>query len=133
MPASPEQREHAVERASRIFAVIRDAADRNQRCPSNAVLAERFGVGTTVIVNHHQNKQGGFRGSTAIRAAFDLEWAFTRLDDEDGVRFGLLRPGSTGTAVVTVQGGGGFLNAWLDLDGNGTADLEIQFSDMVIE
>lgn len=51
MTASPEQREHAVERASRIFAVIRDAADRGLRCPSNAVLAERFGVGTTVIVN----------------------------------------------------------------------------------
>lgn len=27
MSPSPEQREHAVERASRIFAVIRDAAD----------------------------------------------------------------------------------------------------------
>lgn len=40
-------------------------------------------LGTTVIVNHHQNKQGGYRGSTAIRAAFDLEWAFSRLDDED--------------------------------------------------
>lgn len=51
MAASPEQREHAVERASRIFAVIRDAAERNQRCPSNAILAERFGVGATAIVN----------------------------------------------------------------------------------
>lgn len=51
MPASAEQREHAVERASRIFAVIRDAAERGERCPTNAVLAERFGVGTTVIVN----------------------------------------------------------------------------------
>jgi hypothetical protein len=37
---------------------------------------------TTVIVNHHQNKAGGFRGSTAIRAAFDLEWAFSRTDDD---------------------------------------------------
>lgn len=51
MSASPEKREHAVERASRIFAVIRDAAERGERCPTNAVLAERFGVGTTVIVN----------------------------------------------------------------------------------
>jgi len=40
-------------------------------------------TGTTVVVNHHQNKGGGFRGSTAIRAAFDLEWAFTRTDDDD--------------------------------------------------
>lgn len=51
MSASAGQREHAVERASRIFAVIRDAADRGEQCPSNATLAERFGVGTTVIVN----------------------------------------------------------------------------------
>ena len=39
---------------------------------------------TTVLANHHQNKLGGFRGSTAIRAAFDLEWAFQRTDDPDG-------------------------------------------------
>lgn len=51
MSASVEQREHAVERASRIFAFIRDAADRGERCPSNAVLAERFGCGTPTIVN----------------------------------------------------------------------------------
>ncbi len=40
-------------------------------------------TGTTIVVNHHQNKGGLFRGSTAIRAAFDLEWAFTRTDDDD--------------------------------------------------
>lgn len=51
MSASPEQREHAVERASRIFAIIRDAADRGECCPSNAILAQRFGVGSSVIVN----------------------------------------------------------------------------------
>lgn len=51
MTASPEQREHAVERASRIFVVIRDAAERGERCPSNAILAERFGVGTQTIVS----------------------------------------------------------------------------------
>lgn len=39
---------------------------------------------TALLVNHHQNKLGGFRGSTAIRAAFDLEWAFQRTDDPDG-------------------------------------------------
>ena len=38
---------------------------------------------TTIIVNHHMNRGGSFRGSTAIRAAFDLEWSFTRTDDGD--------------------------------------------------
>jgi hypothetical protein len=47
---------------------------------------------TTVIVNHHHNKGGGFRGSTAILAAFDLEWAFTRDDPEgEGSPRGTLR------------------------------------------
>jgi hypothetical protein len=40
-------------------------------------------TGTTIILNHHQNKGGGFRGSTAILAAADLEWAFTRTDEDD--------------------------------------------------
>jgi hypothetical protein len=40
-------------------------------------------AGTTVLVNHHQNRGGTFRGSTAIRAAFDLEWAFSRTDGAD--------------------------------------------------
>jgi hypothetical protein len=47
---------------------------------------------TTILVNHHQNKAGTFRGSTAIRAAFDLEWAFTRDDAaEQGPAKGSLR------------------------------------------
>ena len=40
-------------------------------------------TGTTIVVDHHQNRGGSFRGSTAIRAAFDLEWEFTRTDDDD--------------------------------------------------
>jgi len=50
-------------------------------------------TGTTVLVNHHQNRSGTFRGSTAIRAAFDLEWAFARTDgdDEEGDPTGTLR------------------------------------------
>lgn len=40
-------------------------------------------TGTTILVNHHQNRGGTFRGSTAIRAAFDLEWALTRTDADD--------------------------------------------------
>ena len=38
---------------------------------------------TTILVNHHMSKAGGFRGSTAIRAAADLEWAFTRSSEGD--------------------------------------------------
>src|SRR5215213_344273 len=41
---------------------------------------------STVLLNHHQNKAGGFRGSTAILAACDLEWAFTRTDTSDDTR-----------------------------------------------
>jgi hypothetical protein len=37
---------------------------------------------TMVMVTHHQNRAGSFRGSTAIRAAFDLEWEFTRTDGD---------------------------------------------------
>lgn len=46
-----------------------------------------------IVVNHHQNRGGTFRGSTAIRAAFDLEWAFNRTDagDEAGDPKGTLR------------------------------------------
>jgi hypothetical protein len=36
----------------------------------------------TLLVSHHMNKANGFRGSTAIRAAFDVEWAFIRTDRE---------------------------------------------------
>jgi hypothetical protein len=37
---------------------------------------------TVVMLTHHQNKAGSFRGSTAIRAAFDLEWSFARTDGD---------------------------------------------------
>lgn len=49
MPASPEQHEHAVQRASKIFAVIKQAAERGEACPTNAILAERFGCGRARI------------------------------------------------------------------------------------
>ena len=53
---------------------------------------------TTIIVNHHQSKAGGFRGSTAIRAACDVELAFTRPDEAstDGLRGGLRVEGRHG-------------------------------------
>lgn len=49
MSASAEKREHAVERSSRIFAIIKDAAARGDTCPTNATLAERFDCGPSVI------------------------------------------------------------------------------------
>lgn len=49
MTASANQTEHAVERSSRIFAIVKEAASRGERCPSNAVLAERFNCGTAAI------------------------------------------------------------------------------------
>ncbi len=51
-----------------------------------------------IVLNHHQNKGGSFRGSTAIRAAFDQEWSFRRTDTE-GVTSG---EGASG--VITIDG-----------------------------
>lgn len=36
--------EHAVERAAKIFTLIKQAAQRGEVCPTNAILGERFGV-----------------------------------------------------------------------------------------
>lgn len=49
MTPSTSSSQHAIERSTRIFEVIKDAATRGERCPSNAVLAERFSCGTTAI------------------------------------------------------------------------------------
>jgi hypothetical protein len=38
---------------------------------------------TSIVLVHHMNKNGTFRGSTAIRAACDSEWAFARSDFGD--------------------------------------------------
>lgn len=37
---------------------------------------------TTIVLNHHHRKSGGPRGSTAILAACDLGWTFSRTDEE---------------------------------------------------
>ena len=54
-------------------------------------LAHTFNV--ALVVNHHQNKGGGSRGSTAIRAAFDQTLSFRRPEHEpdDGPPSGTLR------------------------------------------
>ncbi|HMO65540.1 MAG TPA: GEVED domain-containing protein [Verrucomicrobiota bacterium] len=41
-------------------------------------------------------------------------------DDEDGVVFGTLSAGETGTITVTVSGGSGLLNAWIDWNNDGS-------------
>lgn len=51
MAASIASQEHAVERAAKIFALLKQAAVRGQKCPTNATLAERFGCGTATIAN----------------------------------------------------------------------------------
>jgi hypothetical protein len=37
---------------------------------------------TAIVLAHHMSRQGQSRGSTAIRASADQEWAFTRTDDD---------------------------------------------------
>lgn len=46
---------------------------------------------TAIVLTHHQNKGGAFRGSTAIRAACDMEIAFSRPDGDDPTPKGTLR------------------------------------------
>lgn len=49
MPASIEAQEHAVDRAAKVFALVKQAALRRLPCPSNADLAERFAVKPNTI------------------------------------------------------------------------------------
>lgn len=44
MPASAQQQEHAVERAGRLFKIIKVCADSAEPLPSTPILARRFGV-----------------------------------------------------------------------------------------
>jgi hypothetical protein len=57
--------------------------------------------GAALVVNHHQNKGQEFRGSTAIRAAFDQEWAFHRTDRSAADGGG---EGGRVAGVLTVEG-----------------------------
>ena len=50
MSASTDQREHAVARARRILDLLKQAADHDDEGPSNALLAERVGYGSTSSV-----------------------------------------------------------------------------------
>lgn len=49
MPASQASQEHAVARAGKIYAIVKGCAERGEVCPTNAILAERFGCGQARI------------------------------------------------------------------------------------
>lgn len=51
MPASSKQQEHAVERAGKIFTVLKQCAAQKLPCPSYVTLARRYGVQTRTIKN----------------------------------------------------------------------------------
>lgn len=59
---------------------------------------------TALVVTHHQRKAGGFRGSTAIKAAFDAEWSLSSdAADSDGPPGGMLRVEGRHGPRVTVR------------------------------
>ena len=49
---------------------------------------EDFGA-CTIIVIHHNNKSGSFRGTSAIKAAVDETWNMTRLDNKQIAELGI--------------------------------------------
>lgn len=51
MPASTQAQQHAVERAAKIFTILKRCADSNLSVPSNVDLARRFGVRAPAINN----------------------------------------------------------------------------------
>jgi hypothetical protein len=54
---------------------------------------------TTVMIIHHANKQGGFRGTSAIRDAVDETWALKRPSKEQAER----DPSASNTRFITVE------------------------------
>lgn len=66
--------------------------------------------GATIMVIHHANKTGGFRGTTAIRDAVDETWALRKPTDKDGVpqhcriiTIEKSRSGRSGTSLIMRQ------------------------------
>jgi hypothetical protein len=65
-------------------------------------LARRNGVdfgACTIIVIHHNNRNGSFRGTSAIRAAVDETWNMQKLEGKQLAELGL----SDNTRIVTVE------------------------------
>ena len=64
---------------------------------------------TTILIIHHANKNGGFRGTSAIRDAVDETWALSKPSEEETARIGKFsrlitieksRQGRMGTQLV---------------------------------
>ena len=64
---------------------------------------------TTILIIHHANKNGGFRGTAAIRDAVDETWALTKPTEEQSATLGKYsrlitieksRSGRSGTSLV---------------------------------
>lgn len=51
MPASKQHQEHAVDRAARLYTVLKQCADSNVAAPDLKTLSQRFSVGPRVIAN----------------------------------------------------------------------------------
>lgn len=49
MPASPEQREHSLERTAKVFEIVKRAAELGEPCPTNKLMAERLGCSSVRI------------------------------------------------------------------------------------
>lgn len=47
------QQETAVDRASKLYAILKGCAERNETCPANTVMAERFGVKPNSVVSYY--------------------------------------------------------------------------------
>jgi len=65
-------------------------------------LARRNGVdfgACTIIVIHHNNRNGSFRGTSAIRAAVDETWNMQKVEGKQLAELGL----PANTRIVTVE------------------------------
>lgn len=65
-------------------------------------LARRNGVdfpGCSIIVIHHNNRNGGFRGTSAIKAAVDETWNMQRIEHKEAAELGL----SFNSRLITVE------------------------------
>jgi replicative DNA helicase len=52
---------------------------------------------TTIVIVHHANKNGGFRGTSAIRDAVDEVWSLTKPTEEEAQRVGQF------SRLITIQ------------------------------
>lgn len=82
---------------------------------------------------HAINANGLFLGQT-VSAEDDADESSPDLDDDDGVLLNPIIHGDTQSTVTIFSSGVGFIDAWIDFDGNGTweADEQVLFSQAVV-